>query len=204
MISLCDCILIFIVFGWHFYMTVIMIIRWSFMSCKFIIHAKWMKTVLTLKISIMIWFCSSKKSWQTSYGTILSIRCTYTFQSKVVINKISWFLGLPLYFDLYASLIVLILCDTSNILRAIVLLFFWNFFQSINFFRLSYSKFFRSFWCTYFVSKEETKLICIVNWIFHSPKLWLFIKSRKYSIIIKKYSLTDNFLSLSHILCNYC
>ena len=72
----------------------------------------------------------------------------------VIINKTTWFSCLRLYFDLYANLIVSVLCGTNNILRAIVLLFCSNFFQSIvsyyyffNFFQSSCPNFFRSFWC---------------------------------------------------------
>ena len=37
------------------------------------------------------------------------------------------------------------------------------------------------------VSKEEIKVICIVNWIFHSPwALWLFIMSLKNGLIISR------------------
>ena len=52
------------------------------------------------------------------------------FFTLVIINKITWFSHWKVCFDLYASLIFLVLCGTNKILRAIVLLFCSNFFQS--------------------------------------------------------------------------
>ena len=53
------------------------------------------------------------------------------FVPSVIINKITLLLlRWKLCFDMYASLICLILCGTNKILRAIVLLLWSNFFQS--------------------------------------------------------------------------
>ena len=52
------------------------------------------------------------------------------FFTLVIIIKITRFSHLKVCFDLYASLIFLVLCGTNKILRAIVLLFCSNFFQS--------------------------------------------------------------------------
>ena len=52
------------------------------------------------------------------------------FLRSVVINKIICFLHLLLYSDLYATLIVFVLCGIYNTLSAIVLLFRSNFIQS--------------------------------------------------------------------------
>ena len=53
-----------------------------------------------------------------------------SFLPLVIINKTTWFSRLRLYFDLYARFIVFSLCGTNKILRAIVLLFCLNVFQS--------------------------------------------------------------------------
>ena len=52
------------------------------------------------------------------------------FLPSVTINKITCFLYLLLYSDLYATLIVSVLCRINNIFSAITLLFCSNFFQS--------------------------------------------------------------------------
>ena len=65
---------------------------------------------------------------------------------SVIINKTTWFSRLRLYFDLHESLIVFVLCGTNKILRAMVLLFCSNFFQSISILFFSNSSL-SSFWC---------------------------------------------------------
>ena len=50
---------------------------------------------------------------------------------SVIINKITWFSRLNLYFDLYASLMFSVLYGTNKILREIDLLFNSNFFQPL-------------------------------------------------------------------------
>ena len=52
------------------------------------------------------------------------------FLPLLIINKITCFLRLLLYSDLYATLIVFVLCGIYNTLSAIVLLFFSNFIHS--------------------------------------------------------------------------
>ena len=55
--------------------------------------------------------------------------------------------------------------------------------------------------CSPSLSLEETKLIAIVNWIFHvSDLLRSFIMSFKYGLILLRYSLTDSVLFLSPLL----
>ena len=52
--------------------------------------------------------------------------------------------------------------------------------------------------CSSSTSLEETKLIAIVNWIFHVSDFWrLIIISLKYGLILCKCSFTDRFLLLS-------
>ena len=50
--------------------------------------------------------------------------------SRVIINQFTCFSRLLLYSDLYATITVSVLCGTNNALRAIVLLFCQNVFQS--------------------------------------------------------------------------
>ena len=64
-------------------------------------------------------------------------QCRQTFRSKIMqfftisnLNKIILFSCWTLCFDLCASLIFLVLCGTNKVLKAILLLFCSNFFQS--------------------------------------------------------------------------
>ena len=66
------------------------------------------------------------------------------FLPSVIINKITWFSRLKLYFDLYASLISSVLYGTNKILRAIDL-FDSNFFQSFSYFSGKFIPF-QSYW----------------------------------------------------------
>ena len=61
MIYLQDCILIFFNPLRHFYTTAILIITYFFMFFKFIFCGVWIEIVLTIKISIMIWWCFWKQ-----------------------------------------------------------------------------------------------------------------------------------------------
>ena len=75
----------------------------------------------------MIWCYSSKQCRHTLYSKIMS------FLPSVIINKITWFSHLKLCFDLYASLVFLVLYGKNKILRAVFLLFCLKFFQSFEY-----------------------------------------------------------------------
>ena len=101
-------------------MTVIVIITQSFMFFKHITCAEWMQTTQTTKylqcdLMLFLWVILLLIT-----GRLYPVNCEFTFQSKImplfIMNETTWFLRLRLYFNLYANLIVFVLCATNKIL----------------------------------------------------------------------------------------
>ena len=119
------CILIFSQPTEHFYATAIVIIIYYFMFFKFFFVAYELKSLYNKNLchDFMI-FLQSMQISQIQQDNVL-------FLPSAIINKITCFLRLLLRFDLYTILIFFVLCCTNDMLRAIILLFRSNFFQSL-------------------------------------------------------------------------
>ena len=108
----------------YFYVTIIMIFTYLIMLFKFFCLYYMSENSLSNKsIQHVLLFLYVMQ-------TIFLQQDNGIFLPSVIINKITWFSCLVLYFDTYACLVFSVLWGTYKILRAIDLLFNSNFFQS--------------------------------------------------------------------------